>query len=194
LSLILCLDSRLHAGGYPQYISTTAAKPELNDDNESDEHKFFPLYNKILSYWFPPSEGYDICPKCSTIDDFTFYFIIEHHYHPLLLINIRPPSAFKREFDRAYALYQVTSYLDDIGPTNLHGDRLYGISVIGKRWRACFILKGKSSKGRQPVKGVAIKNSLKSHHPECWNPDITSDASWMAFQSIVKTIKGYVAK
>jgi hypothetical protein len=54
-------------------------------------------------------------------------------------------------------------------------------------------LKGKGSKGSQPVKGVAIKNSLRSAHPECWNPDITSDASWAALQSIVETIKGYVA-
>jgi hypothetical protein len=70
---------------------------------------------------------------------------------------------------------------------------LYAISAIGKRWRACYTLKGKSSEGGHPVKGVAVKNSLRSPHPECWNPDITSNTSYVALQNIVETIKGYVA-
>lgn len=54
-SLTFCLDARLRGGGYPQYILTKAAEPELNDDNESIETKFYPLNNKILNYWFPPT-------------------------------------------------------------------------------------------------------------------------------------------
>jgi hypothetical protein len=55
-------------------------------------------------------------------------------------------------------------------------------------------LKGKGSEGGgQPVKGVAVKNSLRSAHPKYWNPDITSNASWVALRDIVETIKGYVA-
>jgi hypothetical protein len=34
---------------------------------------------------------------------------------------------------------------------------------------------------------------LRSESPECWNPDITSDASWVALQQIVNTINGFVA-
>jgi hypothetical protein len=70
---------------------------------------------------------------------------------------------------------------------------LYAISAFGKRWRACFALKGNGSEGGRAVKGVAEVNSLKSGKPGCWNPDITSDTSWEALQSIVETIKGYVA-
>jgi hypothetical protein len=54
-------------------------------------------------------------------------------------------------------------------------------------------LKGEGSESAQPVKGIAA-NSLKSAHPECWNPDITSDTSWAALQVIVETIKGYVSQ
>ncbi len=37
--------------GYPQYILNKAAK--LNNDEEITESKYFPLYGKILDYWFP---------------------------------------------------------------------------------------------------------------------------------------------
>ena len=94
---------------------------------------------------------------------------------------------------RDAAIVQVIQHLDEIGPNNQHADRLYAISAIGKRWRACYALKGNGSKGGQPVKGVAEANSLRSAKPECWNADITSNASWAALQSIVETIKGCVA-
>jgi hypothetical protein len=42
------------------------------------------------------------------------------------------------------------------------------------------------------VRGVAKVNSLKSADQNCWNADITSDASWAALQIIVDMIKGYV--
>jgi hypothetical protein len=199
LILILCLDSHRCDGGYPQYILTKAA--ELNDDNESNEHNFFPLYNQILHDWFPPTEGYDIYPKWSIpgsqkVENYSINFVLEHDDRPLLLIEIKPPLDFQSDSGRSVAIAQVINRLDEVGPNNLHADRLYAISAIGKRWRACYTLKGKGSEGPQggqPVKGVAIKNSLRSAHPKCWNPDITSYASWVAFQSIVKTIKGYVA-
>ena len=109
-------------------------------------------------------------------------------------MEIKPPSDFQLDSGRAAAIDQVINCLDEIGPNNLHADWLYAISAIGKRWRACYALKGQSSKGGQPVKGIAAKNSLRSANAECWNPDITSDASWAALQSIVETIKGYVAQ
>ena len=198
-TLILYLVLRLCGGGYPQYILTKAA--ELNNDNETIETKFFPLYDKILNYWFPPSEGYDVCPqwivpdcKSADADDFSITFVIEHHQHPFLLVDISAPSNFRLDSGRRLALFRALCHLDDIGPRNLHADRLYAISAIGKRWRACYALSGGDGENGQPVKGVASKTSLLSPHPECWNPDITSNASWAALQSIVETIKGYVAQ
>jgi hypothetical protein len=193
LTLILCLVLRLCGGGYPQYILTKAA--ELNNDNETDEAMFFPLYDKILNYWFPPTEGYDVCPQwtipgSTRIDDFSITFVIEHHQHPLLLVDIKPPSNFQLDSGRRAGIIQAICHLDDVGPKNLHADRLYAISAIGKRWRACYALIG--SGGGLPAKGIA-KTSLQSRQ-ECWNPDITSDTSWVAFQSIVETVKGYVAQ
>ena len=199
LTSILCLVLRLCGGGYPQYILN---KPtELDNDNESDEHEFFPLYNMILFYWFPPTEGYNVCPKWSIpnsrkVENLTINFVIEHGGHPLLLIEIKPPSDFQFESGRSVAISQVINRLDEVGPNNLFADRLYAISAIGKRWRACYTLKGKSSEDgpARAVKGIAAKNSLRSAHTECWNPDITSDTSWAALQSIVETIKGYVTQ
>jgi hypothetical protein len=171
----------------------------LNDDIKI-KNEFFGLYNWILNYWFPSAEGYNVCPKWHISDSRRannfINFVIEWHQQPpvpLLLVEIMAPSHFQSDSRRHKAIDLVTNRLDEIGPNNLHADRLYAISAIGKRWRACYALKGKGSKGGQPVKGVAAKNSLRSAHPDCWNPDITSDASWAAFQSIVKTIKGYVA-
>jgi hypothetical protein len=197
LTLILYIVLRLCGGSYPQYILTKAA--ELNNDNETIESKFFPLYDKILNYWFPPSEGFDVCPQWTipnskSADDRSITFVIEHHQHPFLLVDIMPPSKFQLHSGRRAATFRPLCHLNDIGPNNLHADRLYAISAIGKRWRACYALCGSNGEGGQPVKGVASKNSLRSPHPECWNPDITSDASWAALQSIVETIKGYVSQ
>jgi len=182
--------------GYPQYILTKAA--ELNNDDETIEMKYYPLYDKILNYWFPPTEGYDVSPQWPIPDtrkivDFTITFVIEHHQRPLLLVEIKPPSDFKLDSGRAVAHFQVMQHLDDIGPNNEHAERLYAISAIGKKWRACYAKKGNGSTGAQPVKGVAAENSLKLSRPQCWNEDITSNASYEAFQGIVETIKGYVA-
>ena len=93
---------------------------------------------------------------------------------------------------RDAAIVQVIQRLDEIGPNNQHADRLYAISAVGKKWRACYALKGNGSKCGQPVRGVAEASSLRSAKPECWNADITSDDSWAALQTIVETIKGYV--
>jgi hypothetical protein len=181
---------------YPQYILSKAA--ELNNDNETIETKFYPLYNKILYYWFPPTEGYSICPQWSIpnsekFKDFSVDFVIEHHHHPFLLVEIQPPSDFKLDSGRTAAIFQVIRRLDEIGPTNRHADRLYAISAIGKMWRACYALKESGGEGAQPVNGVAEENTLKSADPACWNVDITSDESWVALTSIVETIKGYVS-
>jgi hypothetical protein len=191
--MIRCLDSHLCGGQYPQYILTKAA--ELNNCNEIFETKYCPLYDKIFNYWFPPAEGYDVCPHWlipgrEGNKDSTITFVIEHHQHPFLLVDIQPPSEFQS--GRCLAICNVICHLDDIGPINLHADRLYAISAIGKMWRACYTLKGNGIERGQCVKGIAESNSLRSGHPKCWNPDIMSNASWAALPSIVKTIKGYV--
>lgn len=111
----------------------------------------------------------------------------------MLLVDIKPPSDFQFNSGRSTAISQVITYLDEIGPNNLYADRLYVISAIGKRWRACYTLKGKNIEGGWPVKGLAVKNSLSSTDSKCWNPDITSNTSYVALQNIVETIKGYVA-
>ena len=46
INLNINLVLHLRGGGYPQYILTKAA--EFNDDNETIEMTFYPLYVKIL--------------------------------------------------------------------------------------------------------------------------------------------------
>ncbi|KAI0288167.1 hypothetical protein BC826DRAFT_1107876 [Russula brevipes] len=49
-----------------------------------------------------------------------------------------------------------------------------------------------SSENAQPVRGIAEVTSLRSANANCWNPDITSNASFNALENIIKTIKGYI--
>ena len=187
--MIFCSALHLRGGSYPQDILNVAAHPDLNNDNKSDESLFFLLFNKILFYWFPPAEGYVVCPMWPIPDSsiFSIDFVIEHDQRPFLLIEIKPPSIFRSNSGRVAAIAQVMQRLDEIGPNNQYADRLYAISAIGKRWTACYALQGDGSRSGQPA-------NLRSADPECWNPDITSDASWTALQSVVETIKGYVAQ
>ncbi len=180
--------------GYPDYILKKAV--ELNNDHETVESKYYPLYDKILNYWFPAVEGYDVSPQWTIPNsrksvDFTITFVIEHYQRPLLLLEVKPPSDFHLDSGRVPAIFQIIQHLDDIGPTNQHTDRLYAISAIGKRWRAVYVTKGNGSSGGHPVRGITTLDSLKSAEPNCWNEDITSNASWDALQGIVTTIKGY---
>ena len=112
---------------------------------------------------------------------------------PLLLLDAGFPSDFQATWARESAISQIIYYLDVVGPTNQHTDRLYAISAVGKKWRAMYIGRGMRSHGGRSVKGIAAVNSLRSAIPECWNSDITSEASWKALKGIVETIKGYNA-
>ncbi|KAN0137159.1 hypothetical protein V8E53_005156 [Lactarius tabidus] len=137
----------------------------LDDDHETVKSKFYPLYGKILNYWFPAADHYDVCQDWIIPDpslhgshdceDYTIPFVIKHQQQPpLLLLDVAAPSDFHETWGRQAAIQQITYYLDEIGPTNQQAERLYAISMVGKMWRACYVAKGKGSKGRQPVKGI----------------------------------------
>jgi hypothetical protein len=69
-------------------------------------------------------------------------YVITHHGQPLLLIEIKPPFDFKVDSGREAAIIQIIQHFDEIGPSNNELERLYAISAIGKRWRACYAFKG----------------------------------------------------
>jgi len=212
MMLMLCLVLCLHGGNYLQYILAEAGDPKLNSEHESIRNKFFGLYNMILCYWFPPTEGYVICPKwtipnAEETDDsstetsdsdssetggYTITIVVTHSHHPLLLVEIMAPLDFHSDSIRSAAINKVIKHLNVVGPTNQYADCLYAISAIGKKWRACYALKGKGSKDGHPVLDIAPVDSLNAASPDCWNADITSDDSWAALKRIVETIKGYV--
>ena len=150
LTLILCLVLSLCGGsGYPEYILTKAA--ELNNDNETlvvvikgvklrfngrtIETKFYPLqvYNKILNYWFPQTEGYDVCPRRyipdSGFNDFTITFIIE--------INLKPPSArdFQLDSGRYWAIFQVIHRLNEIVCYFCDWEKVEGMLCLKGKWQ-----------------------------------------------------------
>ncbi|KAL4079680.1 hypothetical protein J3A83DRAFT_1145595 [Scleroderma citrinum] len=190
----ICVVLRPLEERYPEYILTRAAL--TNNENETQPKKVYLLYGYILYYWFPSKEYFDLCPWGSPSlrlfkSGSNFSFVVKYHGHPLLFLNIKAPSDFPLEGGRRRALAQVSSFLDEVGPTNTYAERLYAISAIGKRWRACWIGKGSTSERAEPVGGVALSHSLKSDNPDCWNPDISSDESFVALQAIVETIKSY---
>jgi len=150
----LRLVLRLPGDGYPKYIVDYAA--QLNDDHESVKATFHPLYDNILLYWFPPTDGYEVFPHWviprATKDQHISFVIKRLHRQepPLLLLEVKPPSDFHLDNKRKAAITQITKRLDVIGPTNPH-PRLYAISAVGKRWRVSYVAKGEGSKGGQPV-------------------------------------------
>ena len=123
-------------------------------------------------------------------EDYTISFVITCQRQPLLLLDAGFSSDFQATWARESANRQIIYYLDVVGLTNQHADRLYAISTVGKKWRAMYSM---GSHGGRSVKGIAAVNSLRSAIPECWNSDITSEASWEALKGIVETIKGYNA-
>jgi len=108
---------------------------------------------------------------------------------PILLVEVKSPYRFELKSKRVDAMSQLIDRLDEVGPTNDYIDRMYAMSVIGNRWRACHIPRGSGSRGGQPVRQVAQKSSLRSADVECWNPDITSDASWALLKGIFDKLK-----
>ena len=121
----------------------------LNNDDETIEIYFYLLYNMILFYWFPPTEGYSICPQWSILEpertsNFTIAFVIEHNRAPCCSSTSSPHriSNFSRGAISPF-INEVLQFLEEMGPKNHHADRLHAISAIGKRWKACYALKVK---------------------------------------------------
>ena len=74
----------------------------IDNDNEINESMFFILYDDIFHYWFPPANGYDVCPRWAipnpdTDVDYTVTFVIGHQERPLLLLDAKPPSYFHHD-------------------------------------------------------------------------------------------------
>ncbi|KAH9000329.1 hypothetical protein EDB92DRAFT_1789548 [Lactarius akahatsu] len=91
LPLLHIVDNFL-GSNYPQYILKSAAR--LNNDQETVGSKYFSLYGKILDYWFPPVNGYDICPHWTpdytNSEEFNVTFVIEYKQRPFLLLEVKP--------------------------------------------------------------------------------------------------------
>lgn len=169
----------------------------LNNDNETIESLYYPLYDKLLNLWFPASEDFDVAPQWTIPGskksvDFAVTFAIQFQEKPILLVEVKPPSAVAVESTRMEAIAQVLSLLDEVGPTNTSLDRLYAISALGKRWRACYATKGSTSQSGRSVAITGSSNTLRGHEVENWAPDIVSEESFNAMNEIVNTIKGYL--
>jgi hypothetical protein len=81
--------------------------------------------------------------------------------HPLLLLEVRYLSS------EEFSIIDFIEKLNEIGPTNQYAERLYDISVIGKRWRTVYVV---SEKGKRADEGLAFKgitqvSVLKSGNP-----------------------------
>lgn len=100
--------------GYPQYLIKEASV--LDDDNENLRNVFYGLYNKILFYWFPMTEGYAVAPYWNIPGSRKkITFVVLHRRRPLLLIDVKAPSHFKSDFKRRAAMEQVVQHLDESG-------------------------------------------------------------------------------
>lgn len=142
----------------------------LNDDNESVESLYYPLYAAILFYWFPPNRLYKVCsqwtvPGTLKSIDLTVTFLVEHRDRPLLLVEIKPPSAFHEDGKRGDAIRQVmmrlgrTTYILDYMPFPQSGRGgwraiLWGPMAAGGVGR-CVALRKKAPSGL-PALNVGI--------------------------------------
>ncbi|KAJ7601195.1 hypothetical protein C8J56DRAFT_769097, partial [Mycena floridula] len=159
-----------------------------------DKSRYYGLYNKILNYWFPPEEGFDVNPQWKLPQrrqsiDFVVSFTIMHNSFPLILVENKPGFDFRLDSARERAMEQIIQRLDDLGPLNHHFERLYAIQTFGKKWRAAYAFRGRGSTGGQPVRDIAERPSLRSPNKECWNDNILSDSSYKAMETIVAQIK-----
>ncbi|KAF8469304.1 ubiquitin-related domain-containing protein [Russula ochroleuca] len=159
----LYLVLRFRGGDCPAHILSIA---ETLDDNIAIESLYYPLYTAILIEFFPPRSGYVVSPQWTIPDtmrtvDLAVTIRVEGHLlpKPTLLVEVKSPYRFELKSKRVDAMSQLIDRLDEVGPTNDYIDRMYAMSVIGNRWRACHIPRGSGSRGGQPVRQVAQKNA-----------------------------------
>jgi len=127
---------------------------ELNDDNETVKEKFHALYIDILAYWFPSNKGYSVFPHWNFTDStitngqYITYVITPRRCpeHPLLLLEVKPPSDFHLDQKREVAITEITKWLDVIGPTNPH-PRLYAISRCWEKVEGELCYEGQGKQG-----------------------------------------------
>jgi hypothetical protein len=123
----------------------------MNDERETNRAGSYALHLKILVYWFPPEDGYEVAPHWlipnTTKDRYITYVIKRLHglHLLLLLVEVKPPSDFHLDQKREAAITQITKRLDEIGPTNPH-PRLYAISAIGKSGEPFMLRKAREAR------------------------------------------------
>jgi hypothetical protein len=73
--------------------------------------------------------------------------------HPSLLLEVNPATDMAHLSSKEFPIIDVKKP-DEIEPTNQHAEKLYGIMIIEKRWRAVYVEKGKRTDEGIPVKGI----------------------------------------
>lgn len=139
-----------------------------------------------------------------TIDNFyqfgvsTYYFSLFMSFvpltHSLSEYNIQQGSTLVPLLHSMYIKYDWHFFVYVAGPLSKAYPK--HSPWIGQWSGDCWIrvsfslpLKGVGSKGGQPVRGIAQMTSSRSAAQECWNDDITSEASCVAMG---KNVKGLV--
>jgi hypothetical protein len=72
-------------------------------------------------------------------EDYTIDFMVEREIdHPSLLLEVNPATDMAHLSSKEFAIIDVKKP-DEVEPTNQHAERLYGILIIGKCWRAVYV-------------------------------------------------------
>ncbi|KAL4072445.1 hypothetical protein V8B97DRAFT_366986 [Scleroderma yunnanense] len=141
--------------GHSQHILMKAI--QLDNADETIESVYYPFYTALLHEWSPPEQGFGAWPQRNIpgtrmLVDFAVTGFIAGDDRPLLIVEVKPPSAFSQRSGRKGTITQILRRLDH------HIDRIYAVSVIGKRWRACWVRRGGTGQGAVAVRGVAPSN------------------------------------
>ncbi|KAJ7287752.1 hypothetical protein C8J57DRAFT_1284817 [Mycena rebaudengoi] len=170
------------AGLYPDFILELAAR--LTDDTASSPYRFFDLWELVLQYWFPESEGYTITHQ------WPIPYLSDHNRsacvtyavldagHPFVLLQVNAPQHFENPRTRGAAEVLSSSHFDQVAPY-CPFDQLCVVSAMGKKWMA-FRRSPNLTAGEA---GAAEQDRIE------WMDDICSEPSYELLETFFSVVK-----
>lgn len=145
---------------------------------DATEDMFHATYSGILTHWFPTSRGYLIDHQLNATGGKPEYIVVRHaggYRNPLLIVELKRPNKWT-DTGKKEVLDDLETYIE--GRFNLtQYNTIYGLGGIGFHWMVC---KMEKSGGPRPTPVLG------------WQNNITSDASYAAFQPIADLVYNIV--
>lgn len=163
---------------YPAHILEISQ--QCRSHSVTDSATFYPLWRRVLAYWFPPSQGYSLAEDLEFMDFQRNNISVLFRDQPFLLLQIHGVTDIHSQVTRR-TLKERANELFDTGAVWSGHTALCVISAVGTRWNGFIRSTDMTSEMAQRV--------LVDDWFGGWSEDVSSRASHEALSLFFGSLK-----